>query len=123
MSAESWLSELFKFIDARDARGFAQYLSENVEFRFGNSPPVDGRVAVMQVVDGFFRSISGLRHELIQVWRQAGSVICHGNVTYVRLDGSSLCVPFANIFILSGKLVSRYLIFVDISALYAADGG
>ncbi|MDE2236049.1 MAG: nuclear transport factor 2 family protein [Gammaproteobacteria bacterium] len=122
MTSESWLMELFKCIDTRNADGFARYLSENVEFRFGNSPAVTGREAVMQAVDGFFLSIGGLHHELIQTWCQGDSVICHGIVTYTRKAGSTLSVPFANIFTLTGKLVSRYLIFVDISALYSAGG-
>ena len=117
MTMESWLMDLFTCIDTRDAGGFAQYLSENVEFRFGNSPLVNGRVDVMRAVEGFFRSIGGVRHELEQSWRHAESVVCHGRVTYTRRDGSTLSVPFANVFSLSGKLVSRYLIFVDISAL------
>ncbi len=119
MRRELELGDLFKSIDAMDSATFAQHLSEDVEFRFGNAPAVNGRKAVMETVQGFFQSIGGLRHELIRVWHQGDTVICHGIVTYTRKDGSTLTVPFANIFRLSDRLVTQYLIFVDISALYA----
>lgn len=123
MGSESRLGDLFKNIDAMDATAFAQHLAENVEFRFGNAPAVTGRKTVMETVAGFFQSIGGLHHELIQTWHQGDSAICHGMVTYTRKDGSTLTVPFANIFTFSEGLVARYLIFVDTSALYANPPG
>jgi SnoaL-like domain len=121
MQTKTWLTDLFKSIDTMNTQSFAKNLSDNVIFRFGNAPAIQGRNAVLDTVDSFFKSIRGLHHEIAQSWIQADSVICHGMVTYTRHDGSTLAVPFANIFRLSGKLVSHYLIFVDVSALYAAD--
>lgn len=119
MSTAKWLTDLFKSIDSMDSQTFAMLLAERVEFCFGNAPAVQGRQAVRETVEAFFKSIRCLHHEIVQSWIQADSVICHGMVTYTRHDGSTLTVPFANIFILSGKLVSRYLIYVDVSALYS----
>jgi hypothetical protein len=48
-----------------------------------------------------------------------GHIAAHGFVTYTRRDGSTLRVPFANVFHLEGGLVTRYLIFIDNSALFA----
>jgi hypothetical protein len=39
-------------------------------------------------------------------------------VTYTRHDGSTLRVPFANVFKVDAGLVAEYLIFVDVSRLY-----
>jgi ketosteroid isomerase-like protein len=118
MSTATWLTDLFKCIDSKDSQGFTKYLSEDVVFRFGNAPEVKGREAVMKTVESFFQSLRGLHHELDQTWHQKDTATCHGLVTYTRHDGSSLTVPFANIFTLLGSKVYRYLIFVDVSALY-----
>ncbi len=120
MATNKWLTDLFKSIDSKDSQRFTQNLSDDVEFRFGNASAVQGRKAVSGTVETFFKSIRGLHHEILQAWTQADSVICHGMVTYIRHDGSTLCVPFANIFTLRSGKVSRYLIFVDVSELYAS---
>jgi ketosteroid isomerase-like protein len=118
MSTVTWITDLFKCIDSKASQGFTQYLSEDGVFCLGNSSEVHGRKPVMQTVEAFFKSIRGLHHTLEQIWNQRDTVISHGMVTYTRHDGSSLTVPFANIFTLSSDRVSCYLIFVDVSALY-----
>ncbi|MGA9855618.1 MAG: nuclear transport factor 2 family protein [Gammaproteobacteria bacterium] len=120
MKTSTWLAALFKSIDTKNTQAFADFLAGDVLFRFGNAPAVKGRKAVAETVRGFFQSIRGLHHELTQIWIQEDAIICHGQVTYTRIDGSILSVPFANIFTLSGDVVSRYLIFVDLSELYAS---
>jgi ketosteroid isomerase-like protein len=120
MATNKWLTDLFNSIDSKDTQAFSNKLADDVEFRFGNAPLVEGRKDVAETVEAFFKSIHSLHHEIMQSWLQADSVICHGMVTYTRHDCSTLAVPFANIFMLSGKLVSRYLIFVDVSALYVS---
>lgn len=120
MSLPDWLPGLFEAIDRQDAEAFADYLAPGVNFRFGNAPAVQGRAAAQEVVAGFFGAIAGLRHELEEGWSSGDAVICRGNVTYTRLDGSQLRVPFANILKLSVGKISDYLIYVDASALFAA---
>ncbi len=114
---ERWMGRLFECIDARDRQGFVGFLHDDVEFRFGNAPPVTGRSSVGEVVGGFFDSIAALRHELERTWSEGDTVICHGTVTYTRHDTSTLHVPFANVFELEAGRVKRYLIFADVSGL------
>ena len=40
-------------------------------------------------------------------------------MTYVRLDGRSVTVPFVNVFAMRGNLVQDYLIYIDNTPLYA----
>jgi hypothetical protein len=40
-------------------------------------------------------------------------------VTYTRLDGSTLTVPFANVFVLKGAEIQSYRIYIDNSPLFA----
>jgi ketosteroid isomerase-like protein len=115
----SWVRDLFTSIDSQDTPAFLGFLADNVSFRFGNAPVVDGKAAVGEVVSGFFKSIKEVRHEILEYWAHPGSVVCHGEVTYTRHDASILKVPFANVFKLEGALIREYLIFVDVSALYA----
>jgi ketosteroid isomerase-like protein len=111
--------KLFAAIDARNAEAFAAFLTEDGEFRFGNSPPVVGRTAVREAVAGFFAAIGGCRHRLIASWKGPGTAACEGEVTYTRLDGRIVKVPFANVFVLRGGEISSYRIFIDNGPLFA----
>ena len=42
-----------------------------------------------------------------------------GEATYTRKDDKMVTVPFLNLFKMKGALVSQYIIYVDISPLYA----
>jgi len=118
MKGNDRVSRLFQCIDDKDTDGFMEFLSDSVLFRFGNAEPVRGKTAVAQVVGGFFDSIKGLSHDMVDTWFVQDAVICHGTVTYTRHDSSQLSVPFANILRTRGDLIEEYLIFVDVSALY-----
>jgi ketosteroid isomerase-like protein len=118
MERSDWIRQLFQSIDARDTEAFSSFLSDDVLFRFGNAEPVNGKAAAKAVVGGFFDSIKGLHHNLIDIWDQQDAVICHGTVIYTRHDSSMLSIPFANIFRIETDLIKEYLIYADISELY-----
>jgi uncharacterized protein (TIGR02246 family) len=122
---EKWRSgsaawqQLFAAIDRGDATAFASFIAEDGEFRFGNGPAVVGREAIRAAVGGFFGAIRGCRHRLDRVWTAPGSVACEGEVTYTRHDGSTLTVPFANVFLLRGGEIASYRIYIDNGPLFA----
>ncbi len=119
MAQPAWVASLFVAIDAMDGARFAEFLTEDAVFRFGNAAPVCGKAAIRDAVGGFFASIGGLRHRLCETWAHADAVVMHGETTYTRHDGSELSVPFANVFKLEGSLVREYLIFADASRLWS----
>ena len=120
MTETAWLEELFSAIDAKDADAFAQFLTPDAGFRFGNAEEVRGRDAIRESVAGFFESIKGLEHSVHHAWRDADRVACSGEVTYTRHDGSRITLPFADVFEMSGGRIRRYLIYMDVGPLYAA---
>lgn len=120
---DSNLRSMFATIDRKDTAGFVEFLSADAVLRFGSSPPVSGGDAIFQAVDGFFASIHDLSHEIDFVARLDGRVICEGNVTYVRHDGSSIRMPFANIMELADESddsrYRHYKVYADYAPLWA----
>lgn len=113
-----WLRALFDHIDAKDANGWLEYLSQDARFCFGNAPPVEGEVAIRDGVKAFFSRLLAVKHDIAEIWTPPGAVICRGEVTYTRPDGSILTVPFANVFKLDDEgLIRDYLIYADTSRL------
>ncbi len=102
---------------------FARFLTSDGSFRFGNAPPAVGRAAIEAAVAGFFTSIRRCDHRLLRCWIAPGSEAVQGEVTYTRLDGSRLTVPFVNVFLLEGALIRDYQIHIDASQLYATPTG
>ncbi len=112
------LDALFSAIDAMDLDRFLACLTEDAEFRFGSAPPVHGRTAINEAVGGFFASNAGLTHRLDKTLSSGDTLVCEGEVTYTRHDGSRITLPFANVFETEGDLISHYKIYADVGPLY-----
>lgn len=110
---------LFAAIDAKDAAAFVGYLTDDAVFRFGSSPAVQGHAAIQEAVGGFFGTIAGCSHNVMNTLGQGSTLVCEGEVTYTRVDGSSITLPFTDVFECEGELISHYKIYMDIGPLYA----
>ncbi|MEO8012493.1 MAG: nuclear transport factor 2 family protein [Dokdonella sp.] len=119
MNSSDWLCSLFSSIDAKDTERFLGFLADDAAFRFGNGPIAEGKAAIGAAVDGFFATIRASRHDVVRTWMPPGHCICHGSVTYTRLDGSTITMPFANILGMRDGLINDYLIYIDPNPLFA----
>jgi hypothetical protein len=119
MDTKAWLLGIGNTIDAKDSVGFANYLTEEGIFRFGNQPDVKGRKDVAGYVAAFFNMIKSSEHEIVNFWQSDGSIIWQGLVHYTRLDGRKVDVNFCNVFYMKGELIDQYLIYIDNTPLFA----
>ena len=119
METPESIKQLFSKIDQKDAEGFASFVTENAHFKFGNAPEVVGKQNIQEAVANFFGSIQEIRHNIIATWSVPGTVICQGEVTYTRMDNNQVTLPFVNIFGMDKNLIDNYLIYIDITPLYA----
>jgi ketosteroid isomerase-like protein len=118
LRTRDWWLELCRVIDAKDAKGFVSYLTDDCEFRFANGPPVVGRAAVAAAVDGFWATIAGSRHTVDHCWGDEHSAVCAGTCTYTRRDGSTVTLPFVDVLYFRGEQAERYYIYLDIAPVY-----
>ena len=119
MEDAGWVKRLFSSVDNMDTEAFLDFLADDALFRFGSEQAVTGKEAIRETIDGFFASIKGLRHEILETWFEAGTVICQGEVTYTRKDDSDITIPFVNILRMGGNRIREYLIYIDIKPLYS----
>lgn len=119
MLLSQWWTQLFSCIDARQAATFARFLCEDAVFRYGSTPEVQGRAAIATFVEQFFATLRSCEHRLLQRWEFGECRICRGLVTYTRLDGRAIELPFCNIMTMRGDLILRYEVFVDPTPLSA----
>ena len=115
----SLLDELFAAIDRRDVDAFVGFLTEDATFRFGSAPAAEGTEAIRAAVDGFFGTIKGLEHDVGNACASGTTLFCEGDVTYTRHDDSTIKLPFADVFEMSGDRIASYKIYMDIGPLYS----
>ncbi len=110
---------MFDAIDAKDTTAFVGYLAADAVFRFGSAPAVEGRNAIAAAVDGFFGTIAASSHRIDRTLQSGSTMVSEGEVIYTRHDGSTVALPFADVFELDGDRISVYKIYIDIAPLYA----
>ena len=113
------INKLFEAIDVQDVDRLLTSIDVDASFRFGSAPSVVGHEAIAAAVNSFFDTIAGLRHEIKNTVSSGSMLVCEGEVTYTRLDGCEVTLPFVNIFEIGDELISDYRIYVDVGPLYA----
>ena len=120
MSKRSLAEAVLGFVDAKNAKAFADSLTENGAFVFGNAPPVIGRAAVAKTVSEVLSSFEAISHKIEDVWDEDNDVIMRLAVTYTRKDGKVLTLPCVNIWKLAaGDKIADYRIYMDINPVFA----
>jgi len=118
-AADVNFGKLFASIDRMDTESFLSFIDEDATFRFGSSPAVTGRDGIGASVNSFFSMFAALRHDLQRVVADDKVIVCEGEVTYTRHDGSKITLPFVNVFEVKNKLITLYRIYIDIGPLFA----
>jgi ketosteroid isomerase-like protein len=110
---------LFSDIDRMDAKAFASYLAEDCVLRFGNADEVVGREAIEAAIAGFFGTIKGLSHRIVDQWDVGDATILQFETTYTRMDDGRVTVPAVTIYRRGSELIDDYRIYVDLTPVYA----
>ncbi|MCE1165854.1 MAG: nuclear transport factor 2 family protein [Bacteroidetes bacterium] len=119
METRKWLESIGSSIDSLDAGKFAEFLTDDCVFRFGNQPEVNGKQATKDYVAAFFGMIGGCRHKVVDFFVKDNSIVWQGEVLYTRKDGNKVNINFVNVFHMSGNLIKDYLIYIDNGPLFA----
>ena len=109
---------MFAAIDSKDTEAFVGFLTEDAFFRFGSAPAVQGRDAIRAAVDGFFGTVAGCSHNVQKTLGNGSTLVCEGEVTYRKQNGTEITLPFTDVFEYEDDLIARYKIYIDISPLY-----
>lgn len=118
MNIKSYVEDLYQnAVDKKDADYLANFLAQEVVFRIGNYPAVQGKEAVLVSNCEFFKSIDKMAHTIDEIVVNGETVFCYGKVDYVRLDSTTTSATFATVLKLSGTKITEYYVFADLSAL------
>ena len=119
---EKLIRDLFVATDTFDVEQVLPFLDENVWFKFGNAEPLTSRQQFKEMVIDFNASLTGIRHEIIDLWAPEENVVVSVlAVYYSRRDGSEISLPCVDVFRITDGKITRYEIFMDINPVFATD--
>jgi SnoaL-like domain len=113
------VAKIFADIDSFDPDKFVTHLTPDAVFRFGNADPSVGREAVKEGVAGFFTTIAGLTHHILNSWDVGDTTIVQIDVEYRRHDGKAVTVPNLDVLIYDCDLVRNWQIYIDLAPVFA----
>jgi len=113
---------LFAALDRGDIPTLSSYLHDDVVVILSNQEPICGAAAFAELYEQVSGALAGLRHEIHDVWRATEDPavwIVRMTVHYTRLDGTTVSLPCCNVFRFAEDLVSEYLVFMDMTPVFA----
>lgn len=106
--------------EVRSPDDFASFFAEDAFYRFGNFPPIHGRVAIRESSIGFRARVKSVRHDIKNLWQAGDNVICQMEVIYTRLDDKEVTVPCSEAIHFKDGLFQEMRIYIDMSPVFAS---
>lgn len=115
---------VFHTIDTMQLDRIAGIFTDDATLVFGNNEPLAGRAAIIDGIEGFFSTINGLRHRIVNDWRVGPDTIAETEVTYRRRDDKDVSVPVVSIWhTCDNGLIDNYRVFFDLAPVYTPGPG
>ena len=115
----STTTEVFADVDRMDAKAFASHLADDCRLRFGNADELVGRDAIEESIAGFFTTINGIRHHIVDQWDVDDTTITRLEATYTRKDDRQVTLPAVAVWRHGSDQIKDYRIYVDLAPVYA----
>jgi ketosteroid isomerase-like protein len=112
------IMDVFAAMDSGDPDGMVEHMTDDVITQFGNQAEISGKAAFRALFNEFGQAISGLRHDVVDLWHAVEDFdvwVVQLSVCYRLLDGQTITLPCCNMFRMRGDLISEYRVYVDIS--------
>ena len=116
-NAAEFLHQLYQQVDAKNVSYLAEVLNQDILFRIGDNPALTDKKAVLEGNEKFFNSIHSMKHRLVATWQDGDQIGCHGQVDYVRLDGTEHSAKFSTALTIENNKIKDYFVFADLSQL------
>jgi limonene-1,2-epoxide hydrolase len=111
---------LLAVVDAMDVATVVSRFAEDGRVVFGNAQPLVGIDEIRTGIAGFFDTIAGMHHHVVNEWNVGDDTIIELRVTYDRNDRKQVTIPCVTIFHTdpAGK-IDAYRVYFDVAPIYA----
>lgn len=118
--ARAWTAEFFRDADTLDMDQLAPWFADDVQVRFGNAPPANGKAEAVAGLQRFWTMITKMRHIPALLLGDDDNVVQLATVTYTDLGGREVSLPVASHLRRSGdRRIDRLWVYIDLAPLFA----
>jgi len=100
--------------------GLAVWYADDGRFRFGNSPPVEGKPAIVDVLRSFYGSIRSMSHAMTGCWVDGETGVWEAEVTFGLPDGRTVTIPAVSVLRTRNGKVQDFRMVMDAAPLFSA---
>jgi ketosteroid isomerase-like protein len=118
----TWYERFYGALDAKDIDTVASLCTPDTRVQFANHEPVHGMDAVRTTMLHFWSTIERMDHRFTNVFESGDQALLEADVTYTRLDGSTVVIKAGTVIRREGGLVADQRIYVDLTPLTAPEG-
>ena len=122
MTATELINRFYRVADTGDYEALVEFLTPDVEFRFGNTPATYSAAEIPAKGKMMGAVLAGIEHTVGDVVTDSGGrrAAAELDVRYTRHDGAVFEVPAAAVFRFDGGgLIEQYRVYIDISPVFA----
>ena len=120
------IMDVFATMDGGDLDGMVEHMADDVTTQFGNNAEIYGKAAFRALFNEVGQAISGLRHDLLDLWHAVEDFdvwVVQLSVSYRLSDGSTATLPCCNVFRMRGDLICEYRVYMDIGPVLNRPAG
>jgi ketosteroid isomerase-like protein len=115
--AKTWYEKFYAALDGKDISVLDRLCTPDTRVQFANHEPCEGRMAVREVMLHFWSTIERMEHRFTNVFEVDDQALLEADVTYTRLDGSSVVIKAGTVIRRRDGLVADQRIYVDLTPL------
>jgi ketosteroid isomerase-like protein len=120
---KTWYEEFYAALDGKDISVLDRLCTPDTRVQFANHEPCEGRAAVREVMLHFWSTIERMQHRFTNVFEVDDQALLEADVTYTRLDGSSVVIKVATVLRRRDGLVADQRIYIDLTPLFQGAPG
>ena len=118
MSRLDLVYHIVSSIEDKNVHAFSSYFTDEGTFRLGNYPLLKGRNSISQQCIAFFGLFKTCKFSILSAQEANSDVVCvEGTIAYVKVDQSTVIVPFCITLRLEEGKVYEFVMYVDNSPL------
>ncbi len=119
---DDWVAAFFRDADLLDLPALMNWLTDDVDLRLANMPPIIGKQRAEEAFRQFWSTLNGMSHERQHLVIEGNCAFQGSIVTYTRLDGKKVSMPVASHLRLTAEGRSdRLWIYIDLAPLFSED--
>ena len=118
--AYEWYLSYLKVLDGKDIDGYGTFLSDDCVMQSNNSPPTQGKVAILKYLSQYWSTFGILMHDLLNIYGNDSAFVLEALNHYQRQDGKTVtlrAVAFTDRN--AAGLVTSVRFYTDTTELFA----